>query len=194
MFCAVATTEDTTRPDWDQLYQIAEGQAGHFTVSQAAEAGFSTPLVLHHFRQGTLQRARRGIYRVTRFPASEHEDLVVLWLWSDQQGVFSHETALVLHSLSDALPAQPHLTVPYAWRSRKIRVPENVATYYADVPSKERTWYEHVPVTTPARTVLDLAAAHADPAIVEQAIAEGARRGLFSRAKIRRAVRKLGSE
>lgn len=193
MFCSVATTEDTTRPNWDQLYQIAEDQAGYFTVAQAAEVGFSTPLILHHFRRGTLKRARRGIYRVTRFPASEQEDLVVLWLWSERQGVFSHETALVLHSLSDALPARPHLTVPSAWRARKIRVPETIAIYYADVLAEERTWYEHVPVTAPARTILDLAAAHADPDIVAQAIDEGARRGLFRRAKIRRALQKLGS-
>lgn len=162
------------------------------SVAQAAEVGFSTPLVLHHFRRGTLKRARRGIYRVTRFPASEHEDLVVLWLWSQRQGVFSHETALLLHSLSDALPAKPHLTVPSAWRSRKLRTPEGVAIYYADVPAEERTWFEHVPVTTPARTILDLAAAHADPAIVEQAIEEGARRGMFGRAEIRRTLRRLG--
>ena len=28
-----------------------------------------------------------------------------VWLWSEQAGVFSHQTALALHDLSDILPA-----------------------------------------------------------------------------------------
>ena len=31
-------------------------------------------------------------------------------------GVFSHDTALALHELSDALPARAHLTLPASWR------------------------------------------------------------------------------
>jgi len=50
---------------------------------------------------------RRGVYRLEHFPAGEHEDLVALWLWTDRAGVFSHETALALHGLSDTLPSNP---------------------------------------------------------------------------------------
>jgi hypothetical protein len=37
---------------------------------------------------------------------------VVAWLWSDKQGVFSHQTALALHGLSDTLSAKAHLSLP----------------------------------------------------------------------------------
>jgi predicted transcriptional regulator of viral defense system len=40
------------------------------------------------------------------FRASEHEELVTAWLWSERAGVMSHQTALSLHGLSDVLPAQ----------------------------------------------------------------------------------------
>ena len=94
----------SNRPDWDSLFSTASGQDGHFTTAQAAEAGYSPQLLAKHLKAGRIRRVRRGVYRVVHYPAAEHEDLVVLWLWSDRTGVFSHETALFLHDLSDALP------------------------------------------------------------------------------------------
>ena len=55
------------------------------------------------------------MYRLVEFPTGEHEDLVIAWLWSDRAGVFSHDTALALHNLSDALPAHLHMTLPATW-------------------------------------------------------------------------------
>lgn len=81
-------------PDWTTLYALAAVQDGHFTTAQAAEAGYSRPLLDHHVRAGRFVRIQRGIYRLRDFPSADHEDLVVAWLWSDQQGVVSHETAL----------------------------------------------------------------------------------------------------
>jgi hypothetical protein len=43
---------------------------------------------------------RRGIYRLVHFPAGQHEELVVAWLWSERVGIVSHQTALALHELS----------------------------------------------------------------------------------------------
>ena len=166
-------------PSWESLHEVANGQSGHFTAQQAAAAGFSPQLLHKHVQGGNLDRPMRGIYRITRFPPSEHEDLVVLWLWSDQEAVFSHETALSLHELSDALPARVHLTLPTS-TSRRRRIPDGVVAHFADVAAPERQWFGPVPVTRPARTVLDVATAHGDAALVAQAINQGIRRGLFT--------------
>ena len=96
---------------------MAVGQEGHFTTKQAALAGYSPQLLLKYLRNGRITRVRRGVYRMVHFPAGEHEDLATLWLWSEQMGVFSHETALMRHDLSDALPRKVHLTVPATGRS-----------------------------------------------------------------------------
>src|SRR5208337_2168977 len=69
--------------------------------SRTAAAGYSTQLLLKHIRSGRVTRVRRGVYRLVHFPAGEHENLAVLWLWSERMGVFSHHTALALHGLSD---------------------------------------------------------------------------------------------
>lgn len=65
-----------------------------------------------------MLRVRRGVYRLVHFPAGDHEDLTAVWLWSQHEGVFSHETALALHDLSDVLPSRAHLTLPRRSPSR----------------------------------------------------------------------------
>ncbi|MEZ4322217.1 MAG: hypothetical protein R3F61_32390 [Myxococcota bacterium] len=166
-------------PSWGSLHEVANGQSGHFTAQQASDAGFSPQLLHKHVQSGNLCRPIRGIYRITRFPPSEHEDLVILWLWSDQEAVFSHETALNLHDLSDALPGRVHLTLPTTTSKRK-KTPDGVVVHFADIQPRERQWFGPVPLTRPARTVLDVAAAHGDAGLVAQAIDEGIRQGLFT--------------
>src|SRR5688572_23709147 len=139
------------KPDWDRLFETAGAQDGYFTTSQAADAGYSTQLLLKHIRAGRVARTRRGIYRLVHFPAGEHEELVTVWLWGERAGVISHETALALQGLSDALPAHVHLTLPGAWRRRRFRVPAGVMLHYADVPPEDRTWFGAVPTTNPRR-------------------------------------------
>ena len=126
------------KPSWDRLYGTASTQSGHFTTQQAAEAGYSSQLLLKHLRAGRVVRLRRGIYRLVHFPPVDHEEMVVAWLWFDGGGVFSHQTALSLHGLSDALPKQLHLTVPAEWRRRRFRIPKGVVLHHADVAARER--------------------------------------------------------
>ena len=175
-------------PSWDDLHEIANGQSGHFTAKQAEDAGFSPQLLHKHVQSGNLERPTRGIYRITRFPPSENEDLVVLWLWSDQEGVFSHETAMHLHELSDALPAKIHVTLPTT-TSRRKKIPDGVVLHRANLDPSDRQWLGPVPITTAHRTVLDVADAHGDAALVNQAINEGIRTGMFTFEKVARAGR-----
>src|SRR5690606_29791935 len=109
--------------------------------------------------RGRIARVRRGVYRLVHFPAAEHEDLVAAWLWSEQVGVVSHQSALGLHGLSDALPVQLHLTVPHAWRARRFRRPEHVVLHFADVAPADCAWAGPVPITSVIRTLNDCAAA-----------------------------------
>ena len=166
------------RPDWNRLFETAASQEGLFTTQQAAEAGYSPQLLVHYVHIGRAIRARRGVYRLVHFPAGEHEDLVASWLWSEQAGVVSHQTALALHGLSDALPAHVHLTLPSAWRRRRFRVPADVVLHHADVPSEERTWFGAVPTTNPGRSLNDCAREGLSPELLRQAAQQALRRGL----------------
>lgn len=175
-------------PDWNRLYELAAPQAGYFTLLQAREAGYSSPLLEYYLREGRAERVARGIFRIAHYPPSDHEDLVVAWLWSDRSGVFSHETALALHELSDALPARQHMTVPSAWQRRRLRVPPNLILTFADLTDSDKDWKGPVPVTTPLRTLLDCATASSPPEFVTQAASQGVKRGLFRRSEVRRVL------
>ena len=183
------------KPSWDRLYEMASGQDGHFTTHQAADAGYSPQLLRKHIQAGRIVRVRRGVYRLVHFPAGEHEDLVVIWLWSERQGVFSHQTALGLHGLSDVLPSKIHLSVPASWTSRRLRVPTGVIIHYADVAKSERSWFGAVPATSPSRTLEDCSRDRISPDLLRQAARDALARGLVSKrelGEVRRALRDLG--
>jgi len=171
-------------PDWNRLFETAAGQEGQFTTKQAAEAGYSPQLLVHYVHIGRVVRVRRGIYRLVHFPAGEHEELVATWLWSEPAGVVSHQTALALHGLSDALPAHVHLTLPAAWRRRRFRVPADVVLHHADVPREDRAWFGAVPATDPRRSLNDCARDGLSPELLQQAAQQAVRRGLATTAEL----------
>ncbi len=171
-------------PDWDCLYEIAASQEGLFSTRQAAEAGYSPQLLVHHVSGGKLVRVQRGIYRLVHFPAGEHEDLVGAWLWSDRRGVLSHQTALAAHRLSDVMPAHIHLTVPAAWQRRRLRLPEGLRLHFADVSKADRVWFGAVPITSVQRTLNDCAREDLSPELLRQAARQAVRRGLVARSAL----------
>ncbi len=174
----------SSKPDWDRLFETASAQAGYFTTRQAADAGYSSQLLLKHIRAGRVARTRRGIYRLVHFPAGQHEELVIAWLWSGQGGVISHQTALTLHGLSDVLPAHVHLTLPSDWHCRRFRVPADVVLHHADVPPQDRVWFGAVPTTSPRRSLNDCAREGLSPELLRQATLQALRRGLVTHTEI----------
>jgi predicted transcriptional regulator of viral defense system len=187
--CVPRRAPDGQVPSRDALFEAASPQGGFFTLAEAREAGISPQLLQFYLRSARVDRAGRGIFRLRHFPVTfEHEDLIPLWLWSDRRGVFSHATALTLHELSDALPAKHHLTLPGAWKARRLRSPSGLVLHFDDLQPAEQAWMGPVPVTTPLRTIEDAAAGALDEAWIEQASREGARRGLFTRREANAAI------
>lgn len=169
-----------SKPDWDALYETAAAQEGYFLTWQAADAGYSTHLLYKHIQAGRVLRVRRGIYRLVHFPAGDHEELITIWLWSDQAGVISHSSALALHGLSDVLPALVDLTLPSEWRTRRLRVPPGVVLHHADVPTEDRVWFGGVPTTSARRSLNDCAHTGLSPDLLRQGAQQALRRGLVT--------------
>jgi len=173
-------------PSWDRLYATAATQDGHFTTLQAHGSGFSDQLLVKHIHAGRIKRVRRSVYRMAHFPNAEHEELTVIWLWSDRQGVFSHDTALSLHSLSDVLPSIAHITLPTSWRKRRLRVPEGVEIHYADVSENERTWFGSIPVTSPTRSLEDCTKSPLSQEVLHKAVEDAVNRGLIDKKRAKK--------
>lgn len=177
-------------PALETLYELASEQAGYFSSAQARELGFGTARLQHHVKTGKLRRSTHGVLRLRDFPTTPFEEYVVPWLWSERRGVISHDTALMLHELSDALPSHIHMTLPASWEKRRLRVLDNLVLHFADVPETERVWKESVPVTSPLRTIEDCIRVGVAPELVGQAVRQAQQRGLIDRPTAKR----LGAE
>src|SRR6266436_5491522 len=121
-----------------RLFEFAEQQQGFFTTKQAKAAGFAENTHPYHVQVGNWIREHRGIYRLANFPRGERPDLMLWSLWSRNrretaQGVYSHQTALSLHDLSDVMPAKLHITVPRSFR-RNSETPRVLVLHLADLP------------------------------------------------------------
>src|SRR6266436_10078250 len=145
-----------------RLFEFAEQQQGFFTTKQAKAAGFAENTHPYHVQVGNWIREHRGIYRLANFPRGERPDLMLWSLWSRNrgeaaQGVYSYQTALSLHDLSDAMPAKLHMTVPRTFR-RNSEIPRVLVLHLADLPESDIGIAHGVQVTKPMRTILDLLA------------------------------------
>jgi predicted transcriptional regulator of viral defense system len=183
---------ESTSPDHDLLFAIAESQDGYFTMAQALGAGFARSTHSYHVKEGNWLREHRGIYRLRQYPQSENGQLVLWSLWSrnlqgEPQGVYSHTTALSLRDLSDANPPKLHLTVPPGFR-RNSGMPAVLELHKSRLEPHEVIRQRGYAITTVMRAILDAAGSgDADGDMLEQALGEGLRRGLITRTEINQA-------
>jgi predicted transcriptional regulator of viral defense system len=110
-------------------------------------------------------------------------------LWSRNrrdhpQGVYSHETALSLYDLSDAMPGRLHMTVPHGF-DRSAAIPSPLVLHRADLPEDEIGSIEGIRMTRPLRTIIDvISEGTLPPDLIEQAIAQAVERDLFTPAQL----------
>ena len=166
----------------DRLYRIAEPQAGYFTTAGANDVGVSRQELYYLRQRGDLLGVVYGIQRLARFPASPHEDIVVTCLWAGEDAAASHESALVVYGIGEAMPPTIHVTVPRAFRGRR----EAVTVHHDDLAPDEWTHRDGVPVTTPVRTIVDVA--RRDPSGARAALSDALEQGLIRRGQLNLAV------
>ncbi len=175
-----------------RLFELAASQAGHFTAAQARELGYTSRSLVHHVQAGHVDRVSRGFYRLKGVPEDRHEDVIAAWLrFRARQAVVSHDTALTLYDLAPTRSHEIHLTLPRKTRPRSATTATGVAlhTTVAPLGRDDLSRRFGVALTGPARTIVDVADAGADPSVVMEAVRRGLASGLVSRAELRRAVR-----
>jgi hypothetical protein len=175
-----------------RLFEYAVEQQGFFTTKQAKDAGFAENTHPYHVKARNWIREHRGIYRLAQFPPADRPDLVLWALWSrnrreEVQGVYSHQTALSLHELSDVNPAKIHMTVPETFR-KNSRIPGILVLHYSELTESEVESESGYQFTRPLRTILDvIASGELDRSTITQAVQQAFERGLITRRQIRSA-------
>lgn len=174
---------DSIGPNIRGLEADAYQQSGYFTSEQAGQHRVSRQLLNHHVRQGRFERVQRGLYRVRGFPSSQYDDIREKWMAVGMdKAVLSHESALSLLDLSDNVPDKVHLLVPR--RSRGLRRPPDVVIHtHPDDETVSTVWRDAMPVTAPARTLVDVAN-ELQPEQAAMAAQEALRLGLLTQRQL----------
>jgi predicted transcriptional regulator of viral defense system len=99
------------------------------------------------------------------------------------KAVLSHDSALALLDLSDNIPDRVHLLVPR--RHRGLRRPPGVVLHTrADDERVSTVWRDGLPLTAPARTLVDVAA-ELQPEQAAMAVEQALSRGLVTTRQLR---------
>lgn len=154
-----------------ELADLAAEQWGLVTAAQARGLGVSNQTAARLTTRGTLERLAYGVYRVTGAPAGPLDELRAAWLAIEparraaervQDGatvVVSHRAAAAaVYGYGDLDGDTYEFTTP---RRRQSRRPD-VRFHRAEVDPGDCAVVDGLPVTTPERTIVDLAAARID--------------------------------
>ena len=158
------------------LFSLAAEQGGYFAAAQAKKIGYSYQAQAHHVGAGNWLRIDRGLFRLAEWVPDIHDDLARWTLWSRGRGIVSHETALSVHGIGEFESAQVHLTVPPGFTMDD----DAVALHYAQLPDTDVAKRTGFRVTSPVRSIIDVAALSPDEDQLARAIAEGRQGGLLS--------------
>jgi predicted transcriptional regulator of viral defense system len=171
-----------------RLYEFAASQGGYFTATQARAAGYPKQLQYYHTRRGNWVREDRGIYRLCPWPGGSFDDLIRWTLWSGGAAVFSHQTAMAVHEISDLMPARISAIVPPGFRKKP---PQGIVLYRDRLNPQEIEPREGFHVTTPLRTVRDAARVAVDPERLAHAVLDAIRKGLLEDRQVEAALTTL---
>ena len=99
------------------LVEMAESGNGYVTASQATEAGVPRRKLTEAVRKGNLVQVARGLYALPE----TWEDPYLAAQHRFARGVFSDDTALFLHGMTDRAPFSLTMTFPRGYNATPAR-------------------------------------------------------------------------
>jgi len=136
------------------LAALAETQHGIVSFRQLRELGFTKGHISRAFEAGRLRRIHRGVYAIGHGRLSDHGICHAAVLACGAGAVLSHHSAAWLWGFLPRCPREAAITTPSrGHRRRRIRVHRAAALAESDC-----TNHKGLPVTSVARTLLDLGA------------------------------------
>ena len=142
-------------PTFDfQIGELATVQHGVVARRQLIELGLSEPMVGRLLARGRLHGIHRGVYAVGHKRLTKHGRYMAAVLACGPTAVLSHRCAADLWGLKTG-GTRLEVSVPGTQRRR----PKHILLYQPrDIPPRHRGTIDAIPVTSLARTLVDLAA------------------------------------
>ncbi|HVW47550.1 MAG TPA: type IV toxin-antitoxin system AbiEi family antitoxin domain-containing protein [Solirubrobacterales bacterium] len=135
------------------MAEIARRQHGVVGRRQVEGLGLSGNSIDRLVRIGRLHRVHLGVYAVGHDAVTRRGRWMAAVLASGDGAVLSHRSAAALWEVWGSGTGEAHVTVP-----RKTRSQRSIRRHFSVLPVDEVTVRDGIPVTSAARTVLDLAA------------------------------------
>lgn len=142
----------TRQPPELAIARIAARQHGVVTRVQLLDAGLGARSIARRTDAGRLHRLHRGVYGVGYAPTDAHARALAAVFACGPRAVLSHRWAAMLWELIAETPRRVEVTSPGSRCPRGISAHRSRALTPPDV-TKQRG----IPVTAPARTLVDLA-------------------------------------
>lgn len=132
---------------------IAQRQNGLISIKQAANSNLTKDRRRWLLDTHRWSKVFPGVYRIVGAPETWQQKLRALNLWLGHDFALSHSTAAVLHRFPNFDEGPIEATV-----ARCVRKPEGVKLHrVATLPTKDISSVAGLRVTSPTRTLLDLA-------------------------------------
>lgn len=171
-----------------RLNELAFRHAGYFSAAQALEVGYSYQAQKYHADRGNWVRIDRGMFRLAEWPSAAEDGYARWTVWSEGRGVISFQSAADVHDLGDFDLGVVHLTLPHP------RPPASGVTVHgaelADADVEDRGAFR---LTTPTRTVLDLAGAEVSQEQLNTAVRDALASGRVNAGVLRRRMDDFGT-
>ncbi len=110
----------------DKVIELLNSNNGIITSSEALTAGIDNKTLQRMYRSGEIERVAHGIY----IDSNQMEDEFYLTQYRCKKGIFSHETALYFHELTDRTPFQMMLTIPSGYNTRLLKDKDKYKFFY----------------------------------------------------------------
>jgi very-short-patch-repair endonuclease len=155
------------------VVELARRQYGVVARTQLLAAGVSSSTIGRMLAAGWLTRVHAGVYLVAGHPLSQPARWMAGVLAGGPEAILSHASAGALWEIVERVPGPVHVTAPSGRHKRR-----GLVLHRIPVPDGHRTTHKRIPVTTPSRTLLDLAAI-LSPRRLERAVETADRLGLL---------------
>lgn len=161
----------------DKLAAIAATQHGLFTRRQALEAGLSYDALRNGVAAGRWTQIHRGIFRIAGAPSTWQQRILGDCLAMGEKTVVSHLCAAAHWNLPDFKRGATHLIVPRG--TRRPKDSRIVVHRFRDLPAADVTMHKQIPVTSVARTLIDIMPM-APSSVLQDALDAGLHRRIVS--------------
>ena len=150
------------------VWELARRQHGVVAKAQLAELGFGDRAIKHRIAKGRLHRLHRGVYVVGRPELTQEGRWMAAVLRMGPDSCLSHRSAAALWKIR---PARAGLIQVSLLAAVERRAPGIRAHRRPTMSAEDVTTHRAIPVTTPTRTLIDLATT-LDPKALEAAVNE----------------------